>query len=309
MANVSQARSSWLSRYVQAIKEYPRLTKAEEHALARRMARPTSNRADHDLILSNLGFVVKIAMEYRASGVAFEDLLNEGNLGLIEAARHFDPRHGTKFITYAVWWIRKAILKAVAEHSAVVRVPRYQLKQVRLIRKTGHALSRELGREADREEISRELRVSLTRLDAVLQMKMLELSLDDKVGRDRDTSISDQLIDRQSSNPEAELMKAEHHDLIRTSLRRLSDLERVVIVNRFGLEGGPTFTLREIGAKLGVSRERVRQVEGKAMRRLRKVVARPARVRVIARGSARRAADQSGRVSSLVSGEVTSPTG
>ena len=309
MANGSEARTPWLSRYVREINEYPRLTKAEEHALAHRMARERSNRADHELVRSNLGFVVKIALEYRAAGVAFEDLLNEGNLGLIEAARHFDPRHGTKFITYAVWWIRKAILKAIAEHSAVVRVPRYQLKQVRLIRTTGHALSRRLGREAKREEISKELQVTLSKLDAVLQMKMLGLSLDEKVGRDRDTTISDQLIDRRSANPETELIKVEHHDLIRTALHRLTDLERVVIANRFGLEGGPTFTLREIGARLGVSRERIRQVEKKAMRRLRKVVARPARVRANARGSARRAALQSGRASSLVAGDVTSPTG
>jgi RNA polymerase primary sigma factor len=248
-------------------------------------------------------------MEYRSAGVAIEDLLNEGNLGLIEAARHFDPRHGTKFITYAVWWIRKAILKAISEHSAVVRVPRYQLKQVRLIRTTGHALSRRLGREAKREEISEELRVTLSKLDAVLQTKMMGLSLDDTIGHDRDTTLSEQLVDRRSANPEAELMKVEHHDLIRTALHRLTDLERVVIVNRFGLEGGPTFTLREIGVRLGVSRERVRQVESKAMRRLRKAVERPARIAAAAGVPARRAAFQSGRASSLVAGEVTSPTG
>jgi RNA polymerase primary sigma factor len=151
MAKGSVDRSSCVSRYLQEISEYPLLTKEEEHAIARRMSeegKPSGSY--HDLVKSNLSFVVKIASEYRNMGLAFEDLLNEGNIGLIEAAHHFDPGRGTKFITYAIWWIRKSILKALSQHAAMVRVPNYQLKKVRNVRNTGRMLSRELGREADR---------------------------------------------------------------------------------------------------------------------------------------------------------------
>jgi RNA polymerase primary sigma factor len=135
-------------------------------------------------------------------------------------------------------------------------------------------LSRELGREADREEISKELRVTIAKIDEILQMKMRELSLDDKVGRDKDTPISDYLVDGRSVNPEDELIKHENQGLIRLALRNLTDQEQTVIINRFGLEGGRVFTLKEIGEKLGVSRERIRQIESQAKKRLKKVIAR-----------------------------------
>jgi len=278
MAKGSADRNSCVSRYLQEISEYPLLSKEEEHAIARRMTQDgTPGGSYHDLVKSNLSFVVKIASEYRNMGLAFEDLLNEGNIGLIEAAHHFDPGRGTKFITYAIWWIRKSILKALSQHAAMVRVPNYQLKKVRNVRNTGRMLSRELGREADREEISKELRVTIAKIDEILQMKMRELSLDDKVGRDKDTPISDYLVDVRSVNPEDELIKHENQGLIRLALRNLTDQEQTVIINRFGLEGGRVFTLKEIGEKLGVSRERVRQIESQAKKRLRKVVSRQAR--------------------------------
>ncbi|HYS06790.1 MAG TPA: RNA polymerase sigma factor RpoD/SigA [Candidatus Dormibacteraeota bacterium] len=228
----------------------------------------------HDLVKSNLSFVVKIASEYKNMGLPFEDLLNEGNIGLIEAAHHFDSSRGTKFITYAIWWIRKSILKALSQHSAMVRIPNYQLKKVRNVRNTERMLARELGREADREEISKELRVTIAKIDEILQMKMRELSLDEKVGKDKDTPISDYLVDGRSINPEDELIKNESQGVIRMALRSLSDQEQTVIINRFGLEGGRVFTLKEIGEKLGVSRERVRQIENQAKKRLRKLIAR-----------------------------------
>jgi RNA polymerase primary sigma factor len=275
MAKGSADRSSCVSKYLQEISEYPLLTKEEEHAIARRMSQTTAGDPTyHDLVKSNLSFVVKIASEYKNMGLPFEDLLNEGNIGLIEAAHHFDPTRGTKFITYAIWWIRKSILKALSQHAAMVRIPNYQLKKVRNVRNTGRMLSRELGREADREEISKELRVTIAKIDEILQMKMRELSLDDKVGRDKDTPISDYLVDGRSVNPEDELIKHENQGLIRLALRNLTDQEQTVIINRFGLEGGRVFTLKEIGEKLGVSRERIRQIESQAKKRLKKVIAR-----------------------------------
>jgi RNA polymerase primary sigma factor len=277
-------RSSCVSKYLQEISEYPLLTKEQEHAIAVRMRKGSGDATYHDLVQSNLSFVVKIACEYKNMGLPFEDLLNEGNVGLIEAAHHFDHMRGTKFITYAIWWIRKSILKALSQHSAMVRIPNYQLKKVRNVRNTGRMLSRELGREADREEISKELRVTIAKIDEILQMKMRELSLDDKVGRDKDTPISDYLVDGRSVNPEDELIKHENQGMIRLALRSLSDQEQTVVINRFGLEGGKIFTLKEIGEKLGVSRERVRQIESQAMKRLRKIMARRQRIDAPVRG-------------------------
>jgi RNA polymerase primary sigma factor len=278
MANRSFERSSCVSKYLQEISEFPLLTKEEEHAIAVRMGEMVGKDGSyHDLVKSNLSFVVKIASEYKNMGLPFEDLLNEGNIGLIEAAHHFDPSRGTKFITYAIWWIRKSILKALSQHSAMVRIPNYQLKKVRNVRNTERMLAKELGREADREEISKELRVTIAKIDEILQMKLRELSLDDKVGKDKDTPISDYLVDGRSVNPEDELIKNESQVVIRMALRSLTDQEQTVIINRFGLEGGRVFTLKEIGEKLGVSRERVRQIENQAKKRLRKLIARQQR--------------------------------
>ena len=275
MANRSFERSSCVSKYLQEISEYPLLTKEEEHEIAVRMGEVAGKDGSyHDLVKSNLSFVVKIASEYKNMGLPFEDLLNEGNIGLIEAAHHFDHTRGTKFITYAIWWIRKSILKALSQHSAMVRIPNYQLKKVRNVRNTERMLARQLGREADREEISKELRVTIAKIDEILQMKMRELSLDEKVGKDKDTPISDYLVDGRSVNPEDELIKNENQVVVRLALRSLSDQEQTVIINRFGLEGGRVFTLKEIGEKLGVSRERVRQIENQAKKRLRKLMAR-----------------------------------
>lgn len=278
MANRSFERSSCISKYLQEISEFPLLSREEEHAIAVRMQDNVGKSGSyHDLVKSNLSFVVKIASEYKNMGLPFEDLLNEGNIGLIEAAHHFDHTRGTKFITYAIWWIRKSILKALSQHSAMVRIPNYQLKKVRNVRNTERMLARELGREADREEISKELRVTIAKIDEILQIKMRELSLDEKVGKDKDTPISDYLVDGRSVNPEDELIKNENQVVIRLALRSLSEQEQTVIINRFGLEGGRVFTLKEIGEKLGVSRERVRQIENQAKRRLRKLIARQQR--------------------------------
>src|SRR5881397_3712910 len=269
-----QERSSSVSKYLSEIGEYPILSKEEEHQLAVSIGSKNKGHALNELVESNLSFVVKIASEYRNLGLPFEDLLNEGNIGLIEAAHHFDHNRGTKFITYAIWWIRKSILRALSQHSNLVRVPNYQLKKVRNVRATERALARELGRSPDREEISRELQSTIAKIDEILQIRLRELSLEDKVGRDKDTSIADYLVDSGSVNPEEELLREESQSLIRIALKDLNDQEQTVIINRFGLEGGKTFTLKQIGEKLGISRERVRQIEFQAKKRLKKLISR-----------------------------------
>jgi RNA polymerase primary sigma factor len=266
-------RSSVLSRYFAEIREYPLLTKEEEMTLARDLQ---DGRTDalNELIESNLSFVVKVASEYRNLGLPFEDLLNEGNIGLIEAAHRYDASKGTKFITYAIWWIRKSILKALSEHSNLVRVPNYQMKKVREIRDAEKSLRRSLGRKPEREEISERLSKSVSKIDQVLQFTLREVSLDDKVGKERDTMISDYLVDRRCSSPEDDLIHREASSLVGEAMAHLSDQERTVIGYRFGLAGGPPLTLKEIGERMGISRERVRQIECQATSRLRKMFAR-----------------------------------
>src|SRR5512143_919691 len=187
-------RGSVLSRYFAEIREYPLLTKEEEMSLALDV-KAGKREALNELIESNLSFVVKVASEYRNLGLPFEDLLNEGNIGLIEAAHRYDASKGTKFITYAIWWIRKSILKALSEHSNLVRVPNYPLKKVREIRDADNSLKRSLGRAPKREEISERLSKNISKIDQVLQFNLREVSIEERFGKDRDKPIGDYLVD------------------------------------------------------------------------------------------------------------------
>ena len=252
-------------------------------------AHPVEDRDDprRALVTSNLGFVVKIAGEYRNLGLPLVDLIGEGNVGLIEGARRFDPARGIRFITFAVWWVRKSIRRALWQNATLVRVPARQLQRLRDLRDTERRLARALGREADREAIAKELRLPIARVDRLLQLKAPEVSLDEPCGRERDTPISDSIADSRARDPEQSLVQSESLRLVRRGLGRLRDCERAVLVDRFGLDGDRALTLTEIGEKLGVSRERVRQIELLARKRLRRVLARPAVRRNATRLSAR----------------------
>ena len=272
MASSFNDRSSILSRYFSEIREYPLLSKEEEVSLAKEI-KVGGKKSLNDLIESNLSFVVKVASEYRNLGLPFEDLLNEGNLGLIEAAHRYDHTKGTKFITYAIWWIRKSILKALSEHASLVRVPNYQMKKVKELKDTEKVLRKELGRKPKKEEISEHLESSIFKIDEILKLTLKAISLDEKVGKDKDTPISDYLVDRDFSDPEEELIKRESNSLVKIALDFLSEQERIVVTNRFGLSGGKILTLKEIGEMMSISRERVRQIESQAKLRLKKAFA------------------------------------
>lgn len=275
MPSENSRGSACVSTYLREIRQFPILTREEEADLVRRMRRSEPGGPEHqELVKSHLAFVVKVANDYRNMGLPFEDLLNEGNLGIIEAARNFDPSRGTRFLTYAVWWIRKGMLGAIARHNGLVHVPAYQMQKLRSVARAGRKLSTALGREAGREELSRELNLTLGAIDAILTVKARELSLDAPVGRDEDKPISDLLVDERAVHPDTSLIADENRELVRWALGRLNKQERSVIVNRFGLQGRSSCTLRELGERLGVSRERIRQVETKAMDRLKKAIAR-----------------------------------
>ena len=266
--------SPTIARYLVEISEFPLMSKEEEMALAREVnSGRKTGRSLNELVESNLSFVVKIASEYRGMGVQFEDLLNEGNLGLIEAANRYDHRRGTKFITYAIWWIRKSILRALAEHGSLVRVPTYQMKKVREARAAERNLTRTLGRRAAREEVSSQIGASVAKLDALMQLPCKEMSIDEKVGEDNDSSVSDFLVDGEKKSVESDLIRQENQQLIRWALTSLNEQEQMILMNRFGLAGGRVLTLKEIGEQMRLSRERVRQIEVQAKRKIRRLFA------------------------------------
>lgn len=199
----------------------------------------TAVRSRDELACSALGFVVRVAREYGRHGVPLEDLVAEGNLGLLEAARRYDPGRETKFITYASWWIRKAILRAVHEQSRLVSIPSYQLRK-------GGPVAR----------------------------RAFEISLETPTGSEGSVPLREIMADERSPHPERRALEDEERRILREALDRLSTQEMAVVVRRFGLDGAPCQTLKEAGAELGVSRERVRQIERAATRKLRGAIRR-----------------------------------
>jgi RNA polymerase primary sigma factor len=271
------SKGSVLSQYFAEIRDYPLLTREEEHDLARDI-QAGSREALDQLVKSNLSFVAKVASEYRNLGIPFEDLLNEGNLGLIEAAHRFNPNMNNKFISYAIWWIRKAILKALCEKAHVVRMPYSQIKKFKEIRKAEQELLRLLGRAPDREEISAYLSKCVSKVDKVLQYGVHETSLDIRVGEDQDTALAEVLPDDRVCSPEERLLDEETHTGLGEVFDQLNEQQKAVIAYRYGVSGERPLTLQETGARIGVSRERVRQIENQAKERMRKLFRRKRRI-------------------------------
>ena len=261
-------RSSVLSRYFTEIREYPLLTKDEEMALADGVKR--GDRASlNELIESNLSFVVKVSSEYRNLGLPFEDLLNEGNIGLIKAAKRFDETRGFKFISYAVWWIRQAILQALAEQSRIVRLPLNRVGTLHKIGKVASSLEQEYGREPSPEEIAKELELSESEVSDTLKISNTHLSLDAPFSTSEDNSLIDVLEDELQPAPDESLLKESLRVEIEKSLETLTPREAEVINLYFGLSHEKALTLEEIGVRFSLTRERVRQIKEKAIRRLR----------------------------------------
>ncbi len=259
-----------LDQYLREISAYPLIDRDEEGILARKIRRGDRDALEK-LVNSNLRFVVSIAKKYQNQGVALADLINEGNLGLIRAAEKFDETRGVKFISYAVWWIRQAILQALAEQSRIVRVPLNRAGELHRIGKRSSALVQELGREPTVGELAEGLEVDADELYKTMSIAMAHLSLDAPLVPGEDNKLLDYLPDDVRPGPEQEAFEKALKINVEAALSTLKPREAKILRLYYGLDGEEAMTLEEIGQQLGVTRERVRQIKERALARLRHV--------------------------------------
>lgn len=257
-----------LDRYLQEIGEVELLTALEEVDLAR-LIKQGSQDALEKLTKANLRFVVSVAKQYQNQGLSLGDLINEGNLGLIKAAKRFDETKGFKFISYAVWWIRQAILQALAEQSRIVRLPLNRVGALHKIGKTSSGLEQEFGREPSANEIADELEMSPYEVMDTLKISSRHLSLDAPFNDGEDNRLLDVLEDKFQPSPDEKLISDSLKAEIVKALSTLTEREAEVISLYFGINRDHSLTLEEIGEKFKLTRERVRQIKEKAIKRLR----------------------------------------
>jgi len=257
-----------LDQYLRDISAYSLITREQEAALAVRI-RAGDDEALNELVRANLRFVVSVAKKYQNQGVNLSDLINEGNLGLIRAARRFDETKGIKFISYAVWWIRQAILQALAEQSRIVRVPLNRAGDLHRIGKRAAALVQELGREPTHEEIAEGMDLTEEEVSRTMAISHTHLSLDAPLTPGEDNSLIDHLADSGRMLPDEEMFEKALIETVHNSLLILKAREARVLRMYFGLAGDEPMTLEDIGEVLGVTRERVRQIKDRALMKLR----------------------------------------
>jgi len=274
MAVTPHRKSSYdegsLDQYLRDISIYPLIDRDEEVRLAQ-LIRVKDQEAFNKLVRSNLRFVVSVAKKYQNQGVALSDLINEGNLGLIRAAHKFDETKGIKFISYAVWWIRQAILQALAEQSRIVRVPLNRAGTLHRIGKRANALLQELGREPTHEEIAEEMDITEEEVAKTISISQTALSLDAPLTPGEDNKLLDYLPDNLNPTPDEQTFEKALTEAIEESLSSLKEREAKILRLYFGLDGEEPMTLEQIGSLLGITRERVRQIKEKALSRLRHV--------------------------------------
>lgn len=257
-----------LDLYLREIGETPLINASEEVELAKRI-RQGDQRALEKLTKANLRFVVSVAKQYQNQGLSLADLINEGNIGLIKAAKRFDETRGFKFISYAVWWIRQAVLQSLAEQSRIVRLPLNRVGTLHKIGKVSSSLQQEFGREPSANEIAKELSLTEGEVSDTLKISNSHLSLDAPFSVSEDNSLIDILEDEEQPSPDESLLSDSLRVEIEKALDTLSPREALVINLYFGLNHQKPLTLEEIGARFSLTRERVRQIKEKAIRRLR----------------------------------------
>ena len=257
-----------LGMYLREIRKIALLTPEEEVALARR-AKQGEEEALNELVRHNLRFVVSVAKQYAKSNVPFEDLVNEGNLGLIRAAERFDVDRGYRFISYAVWWVRQAILQYVAEQSRTVRLPLNKSASLMKVNRASIQLSQQLGREPSHEELAKHLGMKTTEVETVLNMPTTQYSIDEPAeGRDHEFQV-DTLADESAPGPDDFTIESARNADIAHALAGLNAREEDILKRYFGLGGNEPHTLEQIGKVYRLTRERVRQIRDRAIWRLR----------------------------------------
>lgn len=257
-----------LDRYLYEVSLSPLLTPEQEIALARRV-QAGDEEAMQELVTRNLRFVISVAKKYQNRGLVLLDLIGEGNVGLMIAAKKFDPDHGVKFISYAVWWIRQAILASIARQGRTVRVPLNRTADLSRIVKASESLRQELQREPTPEEISAKVDLAVEVVQALSALNTVEVRLDAPLDLDGDQALVDRFAAGQYGASEDEAYERFLADEIATALATLPPRDAKVLRLYFGLDGGKEHTLEEIGMLFGVTRERVRQLRDRALKRLR----------------------------------------
>jgi RNA polymerase primary sigma factor len=260
--------SKSLDRYLLEISRVDLLIPEEEIALAK-ASKKGDEKAFEKLVNANLRFVVTVAKQYQSQGLSLGDLINEGNIGLIKAARRFDETRGFKFISYAVWWIRQAILQSLGENGRIVRLPLNRIGILSKIKNINSEFEQSNGREPTAEEVAEQLKVNGTEIIEAFQISGRNVSLDAPVKEGEENSLLALLSSSSQPEPDAKLFEYSLHNEIENLLKSLSEREAEVIKLYFGLDSDYALTLEDIGEKFHLTRERVRQIKEKAIRRLR----------------------------------------
>lgn len=255
-----------LKLYLNQISKFRPLTQEEEKEVGH-LIQKGDKAALSKMIEANLKFVVSYVKKYRGMGLGLLDLINEGNLGLIEAARRYDPEKNVKFISYAVWWIRQAVFHALTRNSRIYHIPQKLSDQVSEMKRVKSALKKELGRSPNREEIAKRMKIVVVDVEDLEILGSRDVSLSDRYF-DEDIEFGDKLEDSMSPSVEYRIIKNSVQTQIREILQKLDEKEKLVLKLRFGLDDDQPHTLQEIGDRLHLTRERIRQIEKKAMRKL-----------------------------------------
>ena len=254
--------------YLKEIGKIPLLTPEEEAELAQRIE-AGDEQAKKRLAEGNLRLVVSIANRYTGHGLQLLDLIQEGNLGLMKAVEKFDYRRGFKFSTYATWWIRQSMTRSIADQSRTIRIPVHMVENINRLTRAARALTQELEREPTAAELAERLGITEERVYEIQKFAMEPVSLETPVGDEEDTHLGDFIKDEQGSVPADEAAMTVLREQLGEVLKTLSPREQQVIRLRFGLDDGHVRTLEEVGQRFNVTRERIRQIEGKALRKLR----------------------------------------
>jgi RNA polymerase primary sigma factor len=257
-----------LRRYLEKIREFPLLGEKEEKALGERIQRGEEEALQH-LVESNLRFVVSYVKRYQGMGLGLLDLVHEGNLGLMEAALRFDPKRNVKFISYAVWWIRQAVIHALTQSQRIAHVPQKLSDQILQMKRKAAALKSELDREPTREEIAGRMGLTVQEIEDLEMLVERDISLSDSFNDD-DLKMEEKLSDGLAPSVEDQIIKSSLTGQMREAMSELEEKEALVLKWRFGLDDDQPLTLQEIGGRLHLTRERIRQIEQKAMAKLRR---------------------------------------